>query len=84
MQLELNRQPRFILVFHPIRCNLHQSAMLVGMAKNSSLYNPVRRPELVLQRRNVVLNQMAKYGYITQEVKEIRLNNYRLIWNIIK
>jgi penicillin-binding protein 1A len=50
----------------PDSLQLHQAAMLVGMAKNSSLYNPVRRPELVLQRRNVVLNQMEKYGYITQ------------------
>jgi len=52
----------------PDSLQLQQSAMLVGMAKNSSLYNPVRRPELVLQRRNTVLNQMEKYGYITEEV----------------
>ncbi len=51
----------------PDSLKLHQAAMLVGMAKNSSLYNPVRRPELVLQRRNTVLNQMEKYGYITSE-----------------
>ena len=54
----------------PDSLQLHQSAMLVGMAKNSSLYNPVRRPELVLQRRNVVLNQMEKYGYISKEVRD--------------
>ena len=54
----------------PDSLKLHQSAMLVGMAKNSSLYNPVRRPELVKQRRNVVLNQMAKYGYISKEVRD--------------
>lgn len=54
----------------PDSLQLHQSAMLVGMAKNSSLYNPVRRPELVLQRRNVVLNQMAKYGYITKAMRD--------------
>ncbi|NCB08430.1 MAG: penicillin-binding protein, partial [Bacteroidia bacterium] len=54
----------------PDSLQLHQSAMLVGMAKNSSLYNPVRRPELVLQRRNVVLNQMAKYGYITKALRD--------------
>ncbi|MCG6189616.1 transglycosylase domain-containing protein [Maribellus maritimus] len=54
----------------PDSLQLHQSAMLVGMAKNSSLYNPVRRPELVLQRRNVVLNQMFKYGYISKEVRD--------------
>ncbi len=47
---------------------LEQAAMLVGMAKNSSLYNPVRRPELTLKRRNVVLSQMEKYGYISSEV----------------
>lgn len=54
----------------PDSLQLHQSAMLVGMAKNSSLYNPVRRPELVLKRRNVVLNQMEKYGYISKEVRD--------------
>lgn len=54
----------------PDSLKLHQAAMLVGMAKNSSLYNPVRRPELVLKRRNVVLNQMAKYGYITDAVRD--------------
>lgn len=50
----------------PDSLKLHQAAMLVGMAKNSSLYNPVRRPELVMKRRNVVLSQMQKYGYITK------------------
>jgi penicillin-binding protein 1A len=50
----------------PDKLTLEQSAMLVGMAKNSSLYNPVRRPELTLQRRNVVLEQMEKYGYISK------------------
>ena len=54
----------------PDSLKLHQSAMLVGMAKNSSLYNPVRRPEMVQQRRNVVLNQMEKYGYISKEVRD--------------
>lgn len=51
----------------PDKLNLEQSAMLVGMAKNSSLYNPVRRPELTHKRRNVVLAQMEKYGYISQD-----------------
>ena len=44
---------------------LHESAMLVGMLKNSSLFNPLRRPELVLNRRNVVFGQMQRYGRIT-------------------
>ena len=46
---------------------VEQAAMLIGMAKNSSYYNPVRRPELTLNRRNVVLSQMYKYGKITRE-----------------
>lgn len=46
---------------------VEQAAMLVGMAKNSSYYNPVRRPELTLNRRNVVLSQMYKYDKITRE-----------------
>lgn len=46
---------------------IEQGAMLVGMAKNSSYYNPVRRPELTLERRNVVLNQMYKYDMIDAE-----------------
>ena len=50
----------------PNALSLPQAAMLVGMAKNSSLYNPVRRPELTLQRRNVVLSQMERYGYISK------------------
>ena len=44
--------------------NVQESAMLVGMLKNSALYNPLRRPELVQDRRNVVLSQMAKYGHL--------------------
>lgn len=54
----------------PDSLRLEQAAMLVGMAKNSSLYNPVRRAELTLQRRNVVLSQMQKYGYISKSVRD--------------
>ena len=46
---------------------VEQAAMLIGMAKNSSYYNPVRRPELTLNRRNVVLSHMYKYDKITRE-----------------
>ena len=42
--------------------DVQESAMLVGMLKNSALYNPLRRPELVLERRSTVLGQMVKYG----------------------
>ena len=54
----------------PKELDLHEAAMLVGMCKNSSLYNPRRRPEKTLQRRNVVLGQMVKAGYITEEVAD--------------
>ena len=54
----------------PGEIDLRESAMLVGMFKNSSLYNPRRNPEGVTNRRNVVLGQMHKYGYITVEVKD--------------
>ncbi len=54
----------------PDSLRLEQAAMLVGMAKNSSLYNPVRRGELTLKRRNVVLAQMEKYGYISKDTRD--------------
>ena len=47
--------------------SLEESAMLVGMLKNSSYYNPLRRPELVKSRRNVVFNQMQKNGHLDQK-----------------
>ena len=50
----------------PDRLTIEQAAMLIGMAKNPSLYNPIRRPELVKQRRNVVLDQVRKYGAISK------------------
>ncbi|WP_339916134.1 penicillin-binding protein 1A [Yeosuana marina] len=56
----------------PKNLDLKESAMLVGMFKNSSLYNPRpdRNPVGVRNRRNVVLAQMEKYGYITEKVKD--------------
>ncbi|MCJ7465478.1 MAG: transglycosylase domain-containing protein [Maribacter sp.] len=54
----------------PINLKQEESAMLVGMLNNSSLYNPLRREALVLQRRNFVLGQMAKYDFITEAEKD--------------
>lgn len=51
----------------PIDLTVVESAMLVGLCKNPSLYNPVRFPDRSRERRNVVLAQMAKAGYITEE-----------------
>lgn len=47
-----------------------EAATLVGMLQNPSLYNPLRRPERVIKRREVVLKQMAKRGFLTEEEYE--------------
>jgi penicillin-binding protein 1A len=44
-----------------------EAALLVGMLQNPTQFNPRRRPENALLRRNIVISQMAKYGYIEQE-----------------
>ncbi len=54
----------------PAELKVEESAMLVGMCKNPSLYNPVRRPQNALDRRNTVLSQMAKYGYLTEAERD--------------
>jgi len=52
----------------PDSLKLEEAAVLVGMLKNPALYNPVRRPDTVQFRRNVVLRQMQKYGYISNDL----------------
>ena len=47
-----------------------EAATLVGLCKNPSYFNPVRHPERSRDRRNVVLGQMLKGGYLTQEEYE--------------
>ena len=56
----------------PIELSCNESAMLVGMFKNSSLYNPrpKRNPIGTKNRRNVVLSQMAKYGFLEETRKD--------------
>lgn len=54
----------------PAELKVEESAMLVGMCKNPSLYNPVRRPQNARDRRNTVLSQMAKYGYLTEAERD--------------
>lgn len=56
----------------PKDLSIKESAMLVGMFKNSSFYNPIpsRNPVGVKNRRNVVLYQMENYGYISKKVKD--------------
>ena len=44
--------------------NIEESAMIVGMLKGQGVYNPFRRPENTITRRNVVIGQMVKYGFV--------------------
>lgn len=54
----------------PMDLKPEEAAMLVGMCKNPSLYNPVRHPERATNRRNTVLSQMAKYGFIDDNTRD--------------
>ncbi len=47
--------------------SIEESATLVGMLKNSSLYNPIRRPERVKKRRNIVFQQMLRNRQLSSE-----------------
>lgn len=50
----------------PAELDLHEAAVLIGMLKNSSLYNPLRNPEGVTNQRNQVFYQMKRNGHLTQ------------------
>lgn len=49
----------------PRDLNVQESAMLIGMLKNPSYYNPLRHEERTRERRNVVFDQMTKAGFLT-------------------
>ncbi len=54
----------------PQELTIEESATLVGMLKNSSLYNPIRRPERVQERRNIVFQQMFRNKLISAQEKD--------------
>ncbi|WP_241462485.1 transglycosylase domain-containing protein [Sphingobacterium deserti] len=68
---------------HPKNLRPTEAAVLVGMLKGTTLYNPIRNPKTSLSRRNVVLGQMQKEGYIStgqlesysKEPLNLNLNN---------
>jgi len=49
------------------RLQVEEAALLVGMLKATTTYNPIRNPEKSLERRNTVLAQMQKYDYLTEK-----------------
>ncbi len=51
----------------PGEISVNEAAVLVGMLKGTTYYNPIRNPKNALQRRNVVLAQMEKEGYLKNE-----------------
>ncbi len=67
----------------PKDLTLDEAATLVGMCKNPSYFNPVRHNERCRERRNMVLHQMYKAEYITEEefeehkTHELKLNFHR-------
>ncbi|MEC7478910.1 MAG: transglycosylase domain-containing protein [Bacteroidota bacterium] len=54
----------------PIDLKVEESAMLIGMLQNSSLYDPIRRPEITKKRRDLVLMQMEKNGFLDSKQKD--------------
>ncbi|MDT8400820.1 MAG: transglycosylase domain-containing protein [Bacteroidales bacterium] len=54
----------------PDSLKIEEAAIIVGMLKNPIQYNPRRNPENMMERRNIVLSQMGKYGYLEQEVAD--------------
>ncbi len=70
-----NKEPKDLTV--------EEAATLIGLCKNPSLFNPVRYPERCRERRNVVLDQMRKAGYLTDSqydeyaAKDLKLDFHR-------
>lgn len=62
----------------PYELEIPEAALLVGMLKAPTYYSPTRNPQNATRRRNVVMNQMRKYDYITREtydsLKEIPID----------
>ena len=54
----------------PDSLSIEEGAVLIGMLKSPTIYNPRLHPKIALKRRNTVLNNMADRGYITEEKAE--------------
>ena len=68
----------------PAKLKVNEAATLVGMLKANNSYNPRKNPERSLERRNVVLEQMLKYGYISEgEAKLYKAEPMELTYNLI-
>ena len=63
----------------PSDLSINESALLVGMLKGTTIYNPIRNPKNALQRRNTVLSQMEKAGFlVSDKVAELANDSLKL------
>jgi penicillin-binding protein 1A len=68
----------------PSKLDVHEAATLVGMLKANNSYNPRKNPERSLERRNVVIEQMLKYGYLSEgEAKMYKAEPLDIAYNLI-
>lgn len=65
----------------PSELSAPESAVLIGMLKGTTLYNPIRNPDKSKARRNIVLSQMQREGYINNE-QYIAYSKEPLILNV--
>ena len=69
----------------PADLTVDEAALMIALLKGPSMYNPRRHPERAMARRNVVMKQMAKAGYISNEEyeelteKPVDMSNYQLL-----
>jgi len=69
----------------PDRLTVDEAAILIGMLKGNTLYNPRRNPKMAIERRNTVINQMVKNNYLSEtdaakfKSKPIDLSNYKKV-----
>src|SRR5258708_34575560 len=67
------------------RLNAEEAAILIGMLKGNTLYNPRKNPKAAIERRNTVINRMVKNNYLTDadaaklKARPIDLSHYRKI-----
>lgn len=68
----------------PSKLKVHEAATLIGMLKANNSYNPRKNPKRSLERRNVVIDQMLKYGYVSEgEAKLYKAEPLGLAYNLI-
>jgi len=68
----------------PAKLKVQEAATLIGLLKANNSYNPRKNPERSLERRNVVIDQMLKYGYLNEgEAKMYKSEPLDLSYNLI-